>query len=1180
MKRQTLLPLALSVLAAIFLIHQLLAPSSVGAHSDRQETSLRIADRSGDGIWQSPEASDPAAKTTDQNESRMARGSYRMIRLNQDVLEQALRKAPREFTAEARNASLVITLPMPDGTFARFSVLESPIMQPELAAKFPEIKTYVGQGIDDPTATTRFDWMPSGLHAIILSAEGTIYVDPQTPGDKVNYKSYNKRDYVRAGAISQCLVDESSASATSRITTTSSIRPSVVPGNGTTLRIYRLALAATGEYTQAAGGTKAQAMQTMTVTLNRVNGIFERDLAIRMVLANNNDRIIYLPGQPQPYTNSDPNAQLNENQANLDKDEVIGRNNYDLGHVFSTGSGGVGGLRVVCRDGEKAKGSSGSSSPSGDSFDVDLVSQEIAHQYGANHTFNGTAGSCSGANREASAAYEPGSGSTVLAYANICGDQNLQTKTDDYLHIKSIEEILAYVTANGGCAAMNPTNNNPPTVNAGQNYTIPKGTPFVLTATANDPDPGDNARLTYAWEEYDLGPASPPDNDSDGQARPLFRSYLPSKNPSRTFPRLDYILQPQTTYNCGFGSNCLTGETLPSIGRTMNFQVTARDNRAGGGGVASAQMALTVDGNSGPFIVTAPAAGAAFLPGSPQTVAWNVANTNAAPINAANVKITLSTDGGTTFPTVLADNVQNSGSATVTLPAATIAKARIKVEAAGNIFFNISPEFSVRPPCVAIAVTPDALPDAPQFQAYNQMITASGGTGALTVAVTAGSLPNGLQLANGAIAGPPQDIGTFNFTLTATDTTGCTASKAYTLKVVTGAGIGDAGAGAPAPGAPGVHAAATRTMTFPVTLTSPSDQTVTIKFATKDGTAIEGKNYEAASGTLTFPPGVTTQFITITVMSTSEGDDEDEFEVELLDAVNAIIEDGEAKGDIIESEPSGCSNITVIPGTLPGGKVGTAYNQLISASGSSVPFTKFVLDGGALPPGLSLNETTGALAGTPMAAGTFSFEVAAIDANKCFGSHTFTVSIENVSPLVTAPPVARDVAIITGKNTPVAGRFLASSPSGGPLTFQVIALKDADVGVVTITNPTTGDFSYTPEKDFVGTFVFLYKATDGQQESNIAVVTVTVQPTARPAITGITIGGKNLLVSGVNFDAGAIIVINGIGQSTKHDAQNPTGLLIGKKLVKFLTPGQSSRIQVRNSDGTLSAEFPFTRPAG
>ena len=610
--------------------------------------------------------------------------TYRTVRLNQERLKKMLSSAPMEFTDQARQNPRLMSLPMPDGSFAQFRIEESPIMEPELAAQFPEIKTYRGQGIDDETATTRFDWTQAGFHAIVLSSLGTVYIDPYSNGDTVNYITYSKRDYSRPDDRFVCLFDQENP-----VLQESNNAPTPTFISGSTLRTYRLALAATGEYSVAAGGTVPLAFARMTTSMNRVNGIYERELSVRMVFVANETSIIYTNGTTDPYSNNDGGTMLGQNQTNLDS--VIGSANYDIGHVFSTGGGGVASVGVPCRAGLKARGVTGLPNPVGDGFDVDYVAHEMGHQYGALHTFNGVTGNCAG-NRSAGSAFEPGSGSTIMAYAGICGAQDLQPHSDDYFHSKSLNEIINYVTgANGNsCPVQTSTSNTPPTVNAGANFTIPKGTPFTLTATASDPN---NASLTYCWEEFDLGPASPPDTDVDGQLRPILRSYLPASNASRTFPSLLFVLindnQPPSTYSCSTG-NCLTGESLPGINRVMNFQVTVRDNNAGGGGVNSGTVQVTVNASSGPFRVTQPNTAVSWAGGSTQTVAWDVVGTSGAPINAVNVKISLSTDGGNTFPIVLAASTPNDGSEPLTIPNTSTSQARIKVEALGNIFFDIS----------------------------------------------------------------------------------------------------------------------------------------------------------------------------------------------------------------------------------------------------------------------------------------------------------------------------------------------------------------------------------------------------------------------------------------------------------------------------------------------------------
>lgn len=605
-------------------------------------------------------------------ERRIVPQQYRAVRLDVDAVRAFFQKTPLENTRPAAQLP-VLTLPMPDGGTARFRIVESPVMEDALQQKYPETRCYIGQGLDDPTATLSCDFTPWGFHAMILSNRtGTIFIDPYTHGDREYYSVYFKKDYRRAGSSAPftCHVDDADY-----LIETKGTKQQVPDFQGDCrLRTYRLALACTGEYANFHGGTKPLVMAAFNTTMNRVNGVYRRDVSVAMKLVANTDTLIFFNANTDPYTNNNGGTMLNQNRTTCNA--RIGTANYDIGHVFSTGGGGIASLGSVCGN-NKAQGVTGSDQPIGDAFDIDYVAHEMGHQFGGPHTFNGTAGSCSG-NGAAATAVEPGSGTTIMAYAGICGSHNVQNNSDDYFHASSLQSMGNFITTGtgNGCAVKITTGNNAPTVNAGPDYTIPKSTPFYLTATGNDID-GDT--LTYCWEQMDAGTSTIP-LATTNTVGPMFRSFKPVASPIRYFPRLSDLN----------GNVNYAWEKLPSVARTMRFRVTVRDNNFGSGCTEEDDVTLTVNATAGPFQVTAPNTNVTWTVGETRTVTWNVASTDIAPINCANVRLLLSTNGGLTYPVVLAASVPNTGTADVLVPNNVSPLCRVKVESIGNIFYDIS----------------------------------------------------------------------------------------------------------------------------------------------------------------------------------------------------------------------------------------------------------------------------------------------------------------------------------------------------------------------------------------------------------------------------------------------------------------------------------------------------------
>jgi len=413
------------------------------------------------------------------------------FQLNMESLKAVLATAPSRGNMTTNSSNVIVNFPNAEGDLESFRVMEASIMQSELQAYHSDMRSYVGQSIENPSKTIRFSVTPKGLHTMTLSGDNsTEFIDPYAKNSNT-YIVYSKRDLPALNSSFICEFDDEGL----RIEEDFDIEAARNANDGM-LRNYTLAIAATIEYSAfhwqaagiAAGASEAikkdAVMDAMMVTMTRVNGLYERELSITMTFVNNNRDVIFIT--TDMLDNDNAGNLINDSQFVMDT--TIGSANYDIGHTFSTGGGGLAQLNSPCVTGSKARGITGLPAPVGDSYDIDFVSHEMGHQFGAPHTFNGSAGNCAGGNREASNAYEPGSGTTIMAYAGICAPQNVQSNSDDYFHQKSLQMIWAYVSGGAGniCPEKTDTGNAAPTAAAGSNYTIPVSTPYMLEGSSTD----------------------------------------------------------------------------------------------------------------------------------------------------------------------------------------------------------------------------------------------------------------------------------------------------------------------------------------------------------------------------------------------------------------------------------------------------------------------------------------------------------------------------------------------------------------------------------------------------------------------------------------------------------------------------------------------------------------------
>ena len=635
--------------------------------------------------------------------------------------------APQEqLGRDLREYGLHLSIPTPTGELEECVLAESSVMAPELQGKYPQIRSFIVQSTEHPEISGRFEISQRGLTAMLRTSRGAWFIDPWQSMDAAHVVSYYMSD-LPGGNDWKCETPVESGVVKEE-------GDVVLPQVLGTLRSYRMAMACTGEYgayhcqIQGHAPNTADPLAAIVTLVSRSNVVYEADMAIRFTLVANNDLLVFLDGATDPYPSTCgggggtdcSGAVLGENAGVING--AIGSANYDIGHCVTRIFGGVANLRAVCTN-NKAGGVSGI--PRGgdvDPFSALVVIHEIGHQFGANHTFSGIRGRCAG-NVNLNTAWEAGTGSSPMGYAGGCpvGDappsDNIQLFADPFFHHGSVLEMQAFLATGGHtCPVLTTTTNNAPLiVSTTPASKVPPGTPFRLSVDASDQD---NNTLTYSWEQFDNGVARPISGEgvSDNGSGALFRIFPPVLSNQRTFPKMADVLSGVAT----------PGEMLPTTtGVTRRFRVLVRDNAPGAGGIAvSSFVNVEIPNATSPFVVLAPIAGAVRRSGASSLVAWNVGNTNVAPISATNVLVKLSLDGGVSFPIVLS-SLPNTGLATVTLPSVSSLSARIMIEAQGHIFFAVSRPFVIETLCQAVDFNDDGIVDF--FDYLDFVDTFSGG---------------------------------------------------------------------------------------------------------------------------------------------------------------------------------------------------------------------------------------------------------------------------------------------------------------------------------------------------------------------------------------------------------------------------------------------------------------------
>ncbi|ANF51157.1 propanediol utilization protein [Chryseobacterium glaciei] len=594
-----------------------------------------------------------------------------------------IRTQLKDVQETGKNAKPVeISLPTLEGKIEKFAVYSFPVVVKELADQY-QLGSYVGVGINDPSKYVRFSVSPNDFQSMIIKDGSYEFIEPQNT-DKTVYGIHPKTDKSKEGFL--CSTNETKfskqelADLYEKGKSFSNQTTDFSKNSDKKYRTMRLAMSVTGEYTQFFGGTVAGALTAINATMTRVNGVFEKDFALHLNVQSY-PGIIYTNPATDPYS---PSAQLGNWNLELQNTLTtnVGNTNYDIGHLFgaSGGGGNAGCIGCVCTDPTTAdpegKGSGITSpasggAPQGDNFDIDYVAHEMGHQLGANHTFSKSLEG-TGVNME------PGSGSTIMGYAGITGPTtDVQAHSDAYFHIASIKQVQANLISTT-CDVETTITNNPPVIAALPTYNIPKGTAFVLTASATD---AENDPMTYTWEEVDNASVTTNANNlGTTTSGPSFRSLTPTVTPTRYFPLLSSVL------NGVLNNSGNTWESVSMVPRTTKFAVTVRDNNASATQQQTqfAEQTITV-GNDGPFKINT----TQVYHNVSTAVLWDVANTASAPYNVTNVKVDYTTDNGVTW-TLLSASTPNDGAENFMFPVALNGQnIKLRISSIGNIFYAI-----------------------------------------------------------------------------------------------------------------------------------------------------------------------------------------------------------------------------------------------------------------------------------------------------------------------------------------------------------------------------------------------------------------------------------------------------------------------------------------------------------